>query len=247
MFGPVKRTLCELVLAACAVFSTGCGALPSESVSQVEAEQKEPVHKRALEYILDRNYTRAQGLLEQRNKYLQEEHKRAQSALGVPMYNVQTLPTHLTPTEQTLLALTYAHTRHYGYSESQFRMLLSRFKETPNLVVENIYTNLKEYFKTEEYRNTEKMAAGGILFYPEMKAVVAFLKFVRRDFEDSRRWFKSAIPEFNETEVQKYREAFVELIAQESTGTDKDLVFEYAKILYTLYSVKGKEEKTADK
>ena len=93
MFATVKRTLCELVLAAGTAGFFGCTAIPSEYVPQNEAEQQsEDVVKQATDYFTKREYAKAQGLLEQRWNYLNQEYKSRNElqhklATGMPVAN----------------------------------------------------------------------------------------------------------------------------------------------------------------
>jgi tetratricopeptide (TPR) repeat protein len=243
-----KRTLCGIVLAACTslpIFSAGCSARPSESVPQHQVENStDHVVKQAVDYFVKREYARAQGLLEQRINYLKTENKKQQETLS------KTLPFHqptpdpeLSPSEQVILALSYSMNRHYDKAETTFTNLMNYFKNNPTGTIEDIDKNLSEFFKTENYKSAEKLAASGTGMYPKMNAVVGFLKFARKDYEGARTYFKRAIPHFWESTVQEYRVAFnVMLVEAARKGTDNATIIEYAKMVNTLYSLKGKEE-----
>ena len=249
MFGAVKRTLCELVLSAGAIGFTGCGAIPSDYVPQQQAEQQtENVVKQAIDYFTNKEYAKAQGLIEQRWNYLGEEYKIRNElqhtlATGMPV----PIP-RLTPSEETLLALSYAMNRHYSKAETRFTMLMNYFKNHPTEAVEDVRKNLDEFFPTKEYTNAENMSIGSTTFYPRMNAVVGFLKFARKDYQGARTYFKKAIPNFEESMVIEYRCAFAVLLLEAAkNGADSNTILEYAKTVEAVHSVKGKEEKTANK
>lgn len=236
----VKLTLCKIVLAACAVLPltiAGCGAIPSASVPRAKVEQKtDKVLNDALEYIANREYAEAQWLLEERNKYEEEQTKTILRALGQPPNDIPTYSTYLSPSEQMLLAISYAQTRNYDKAESQFRNLLTRFKENPEKVMDNINRNLEGFFKTKRYEEAEKTASSGILFYPELRAVVGFMKFARKDYAGARRYFESTVPMYDYSVIFGYRLAFAKLLAHAGKKNDNKLILEHAKTLGTLYN-----------
>ncbi len=248
MFTKVKRTLCELVLAAGAFGIVGCGAIPSEYVPQDEAEQQsEDVVKQAIDYFTNKEYAKAQGLLEQRWNYLNQDYRirndlQQKLATGMPV----PIPA-LSPSELAVLALSYAMNNHYNNAESKFTLLMTYFKNRPTTAVEDVRKNLDEFFLTQEYKRAEKMATGATIWYPRMNAVVGFLKFASKDYEGARTFFKRAIPNFDESTVQNYRIAFNILLAEAAQkGADNNTILEYAKTVNAVYSVRGKQEETVN-
>ncbi len=249
MFTKVKRTLCELVLAAGAFGITGCGAIPSEYVPQDEAEQQsEDVVKQAIDYFTNKEYAKAQGLLEQRFNYLKQEYRinnelQQRLATGIPV----PLP-ELNPSELAVLALSYAMNNHYDKAENRFTTLMNHFNYHPTTTVESVRKNLDEFFLTQEYKRAEKMAISATMWYPRMNAVVGFLKFASKDYEGARTFFKRAIPNFTESTVQDYRVAFNILLNEAAqNGADDKTILEYAKTVNAVYSVRGKLQETVNK
>src|SRR5574342_627655 len=112
MFTTVKRTLCELVLAAGAFGMIGCGAVPSAYVPQQQAEQEsQNVVKQAVDYFVDKEYAKVQGLLEQRWQHLSDDYKtRCEQQQKAPTGMPVPLP-ELSPSEEAMLALSYAMNR----------------------------------------------------------------------------------------------------------------------------------------
>lgn len=249
MFTTVKRTLCELVLAAGTFGIIGCGATPSETVPRCQAEQQtENVVKQAIDYFTNKEYAKAQGLIEQRWEYLGEEYRirneiQQKMATGMPVPVPE-----LSPSELAILALSYAMNKHYDKAETKFTSLMTYFRNSPTKAVEDIRNNLDEFFLTNEYKRAEKMATGSAAWYPRMNAVVGFLKFARRDYEGARTFFKKAIPNFQESTVRDYRSAFATLLLDAAKdGADNSTILEYAKTVEAVCSVKGKEAETVSK
>lgn len=227
----------------------GCGATPSAHVPQQQVEQQtENVVKQAIDYFTNKEYAKAQGLLEQRWAYLGEDYKirnelQQKIATGMPVPLPQ-----LSPSEQALLALSYAMNKHYDKSETWFTSLMNYFKNSPTAAVADVRNNLDEFFLTTEYKRAENIAIGSTPWYPRMNAVVGFLKFARKDYDGSRAFFKRAIPNFEETVVQEYRCAFAVLLLEAAKdGADSNTILEYAKTVEAIYSVKGKEAETVSK
>jgi uncharacterized protein HemY len=249
MFTTVKRTLCELVLTAGTFGLFGCGAVQSEYVPRQQAEQQtENVVKQAIDYFTDKEYAKAQGLLEQRWNYLSNEYKiqnelQQKAATGIPV----PLP-ELSPSELAVLALSYSMNKHYDKAETRFTSLMNYFKNNPTTAVEDVRKNLDEFFTTKEYIRAENMAMGATNWYPRMNAVVGFLKFARKDYEGARTFFKRAIPNFTESTVQDYRVAFNILLNEAAqNGADDKTILEYAKTVNAVYSARGKQEETVNK
>jgi len=239
-----KLTLCKIVLAACAVLPlsiTGCGAIHSKSVPQDEAEQQtKSVVKQAIDYFVNKEYAKAQGLLEQRWDYLGKEYRtRLEKLQKAPDGTFLPVP-ELTPSEDVLLALSYAMNNHYDKAETRFTTLMTHFKNNPVLTIADIENNLHHFFKTEQYQRAENLARSSTLFYPKMNAVVGFLKLGKRDYQGALTYFGRAVPNFEESKVQEYRAAFEKLLIEGCKIQHPD-VEEYAKILSELYRVKGKE------
>lgn len=242
-----RKTLCTIVLSLCTVFSSGCGAIPSASVPRAKVEQKADNEQKpdkivvdVLEYIANSEYAEAQGLLEERNKFLGEQHKRIQEIQGVPAYNIMTLPTYLTASQQMLLAISFSKTRNYNSAEREFRSLLSRFKEDPVKVMDDVKDNLEGYLKTKKYEDAEKTAAGSIIFYPELTAVVGFLKFAREDYKGAGKYFEKAVPMYEYNIIFGYRLAFAKLLAHVCMKNDDKTILGHAKVLGKVYNASAK-------
>ncbi len=238
MFGAVKRTLCEIVLA---LGLAGCSMVPSQHVPSQQAEQKaESVIKQAIDYFVNKEFAKSQGLLEQRwdhlwrqNIQIRQELQKSNNAAIVPELK-------LSPSEEALLALTYAMNNHYDKAESRFTSLMTDFKNRPVETIADIENNLHHFFKTAQYQRAENLAASSTLFYPKMNAVVGFLKLGRRDYEGACTYFGRAVPNFEESTVKEYRAAFEKLLIEGCKMQHPD-VSEYAKILSEVYRLKGKE------
>lgn len=135
----------------------------------------------------------------------------------------------------------------YGNARVEFTMLMNDFKNSPVKTVEDM-EKLQTFFAGEQYKRAENTAINGTILYSEMNAVVGFLKFARKDYESARKFFKNAIPHFQENTVHEYRCAFAILLLEAAkNGADNNTILEYAKTVEAVYSVKGKEAKTANK
>ncbi len=245
MFGAVKRTLCEIVLAGFAILPIGCGAIQSESVPGQQAEQQtKSVIKQTIDYFVNKEFAKAQGLLEQRWDYLGKEY-RAKLEVAQKTPSIFVPVPQLTPSEEALLALSYSMNNHYDKAESRFTSLMTHFKNQPVETIADIENNLHHFFKTAQYERAEKIAVSSTGLFPRMNAVVGFLKLGKRDYEGALTYFGRAVPNFEESTVKEYRAAFEKLLIEGCKIQHPD-VTEYAKILSELYRVKGKEpEKNA--
>jgi hypothetical protein len=238
-----KRTLCELILAACALLPTGCGAIPSERVPQHKVEQKTNlVLQEALEYVTNRQYAKAQGLLEQRRSYLANE-QRKQFELLQRQNSAAILPeSTLSPSEQTILAITYANTRNYSWAESEFRTLMNTFKNHP-IIIEEVQKELATYFTTKSFKDSEATLIWAATAYPQLNAVLGFLNMAKQEYKTARQHFEKAVPQFEEDTVEEYRDSFMRLTAY-MCDKDDNTALEYAKILGAVYNAQPKESKT---
>ncbi|MEM3154941.1 MAG: hypothetical protein QW165_05275 [Candidatus Woesearchaeota archaeon] len=240
----VKQTLCGIVLSAGISTLTTCTTAPI-TVPHHQVEQKtDKVVQQAIDYFVNKEHAKAQGLLEQRWDYLCEEYRANLQAIQKTNPGIQIASPELTPSENAMLALSYAMNGHYDKAETRFTMLMTQFKSRPTATVEDVRTNLDELFASEQYTRAENMAISGTIFYSRMNAVVGFLKFARKDYCGARNYFKKAIPFFDEGTVNEYRIAFNVLLAEASIkGADDNTILEYARTVHAVHSVKGKEEK----
>jgi hypothetical protein len=241
MFTTVKRTLCELVLAAGALGLTGCISGPTNAPREYAEESVENVVQHAIGYFNNKEYETLIDLISKRTNYLDDRNKKIAGhfkRLGI--YAPQP-EQKLSASEQTLYALAYAMNGNYPEGRMQFTNLMNDFKNKPAETVLDI-EKLKTFFTGEQYEKAENFAISGTLFYSEMNAVVGFLKFARKDYEGARRFFRRAIPNFEESTVHEYRCAFsILLLEAAKNGADDKIILEYAKTVEAVYGVKGKE------
>jgi hypothetical protein len=244
----VKKTLCGLVLMAGFSTLVTCTTAPV-NVPRYQAEQKtDKVVKQAIDYFVNKEHAKSQGLLEQRWDYLCEDYRIRLELMQKTQPGMNLATPELTPSENSMLALSYAMNGHYSKAETRFTLLMNQFKNKPTDTVADVRTNLEDFFRTDQYKRAENMAVGSTTFYSRMNAVVGFLKFARKDYTGGREYFKRAIPNFDERTVQDYRLAFNVLLAEAAiNGADDKTILEYARTVEAVHSVKGKEAETVSK
>ncbi len=242
MFTTVKRTLCELILAAVAVTGVGCTARPVPAPAEYAEEHVENVVQHAIGYFDKRQYSTLVDLMQKRNAYLNAENKRI--AEEFRSSGILAIPPEQKPSasERTLLALAYAMKGDYPNARVEFTLLMNDFKYQPVETVKDM-EKLQTFFAGGQYKKSEDFAISGTLLYSEMNAVVGFLKFARKDYEGARKFFKAAIPHFEEKTVQEYRIAFAHLLLDAALKENNDaVILEYSHLIRDLYGVKGKKE-----
>ncbi len=236
---------------------SGLGAVLTMSACSTEPERVErtEVEKSvdasvtdAVELFTQGKYAKAQGYLEERRKYISEENLKRQEALRRTTPGAILIPDDISPSEMTVLALSCAMNGNYDDGKTYFKLLLNQFKNGPTFTIKDLDKNLGKLFKDENYTKAENFAMNSVILNSEILAVVAFLKFGRHDYKGARQYFRQAIPYFEETEVQKYRDAFEKLF-MDSCKDKKDAttVHEYAETLRVLYSISGKPEEATKK
>ena len=218
-------------------------------VPRYQVEQKtDKVVKQSIDYFVNREHAKSQGLLEQRWDYLCEEYRVQWEVMQKTQPGMQLAAPELTPSENSMLALSYAMNGHYAKAETRFTLLMNQFKNKPTATVSDVRANLEDFFRTDQYTRAENMAIGSTTFYSRMNAVVGFLKFARKDYTGAREYFKRAIPNFDEKTVQDYRLAFNVLLAEAAiNGADDNTLLEYARTVQAVHSVKGKQQETVSK
>ncbi len=241
MFSAVKRTLCELVLAAGTFGMVGCNITPTTAPKEFAEEIAENVLQHEVDYFNNSQYSTLIDLITKRKTYIDAENRRI--AEQFRNSGILTIAPELKTgaTERTMAALGYAMLGDYPNSRVEFTLLMNDFKNDPIRTVEDM-EKLQKLFAGEQYKKAENKAISGTIFYSEMNAVVGFLKFARKDYESARRYFKAAIPHFAEETVRDYRNAFkILLIDAAEKGADNNTILEYSKTVYAVCSVKGKE------
>jgi len=237
----VERTLCGLVLALSAVLLSACNTSPSRHVDRKAAEESvDNVVKTAATYFNNRDYENIEKLFDERSVYITTTNNQMKLQVqNLPGIIVPELK--FTPSERTILALAYAMNGKYDDARTQFTNLLEDFKKDPSGTIKDI-DKLEDFFAGKEYLDAERKASGTTLFYSEMNAVVGFLKLGRKEYAGARSYFRLAISHFPESTIQEYRDAFVKLMINEcKEGKNEKKITEYALIIGTLYSAKGKE------
>ncbi len=179
----------DLVLAA-GLLIPGCHT-PSEPVPRHQAEQTvDNVVKDALEYFQNKEYAKTQGLLEQHRDYQVKQNK----DLDAPA--------------RCLLALTYTMNWKLGDAETQFWIVMHEYKRNTYLA-DQVGTEFSEFFKTQQYRNLEKMLKGYAGSYPRLNGVLGFLKTAQKDYTSASEHYGKAVPYFSDDLVNEFKTAFL--------------------------------------
>ncbi len=237
MSGAVKRTLCEIILAAGLFGCTTPATAPEEYIEIITEE----VLQHEIDYFNNKQYNTLIDLITKRKARTETENRISAEQyrnLGIP----QPIEVKISAAERTMAALGYAMLGDYPNARVEFTLLMNDFKSHPVLTVRAM-ERLQKFYEGEQYRKAESNAIAGTLFYPEMNAVVGFLKFARKDYEGARKYFKAAIPNFTESTVQEYRRAFAELLLNAAKKENNDaVILEYAHIIQSVFSVQGKKE-----
>ncbi len=239
--GFVKTTLCEIVLTASTFGMVGCNITPTTAPKEYVEEIAENVLQHEVDYFNNRQYSTLIDLITKRNAHLDAENKRAKERSQSSGNFALPIEMKTGAAERTMAALGYAMLGDYPNARVEFTLLMNDFKNDPIRTVEDM-EKLQKFFEGEQYKRAENKAISGTILYSEMNAVVGFLKFARKDYDGARKYFKAAIPHFAEETVRDYRNSFkVLLIDAAEKGADNNTILEYAKTVYAVCSVKGKE------
>ncbi len=201
----------DLVLAA-GLLIPGCQT-PSESVPPKQAQQSvDNIVKDALTYFQNKQYAKAQGLLEQHKQY-------------------QVLNnSDISPSARCLLALTYSMTWKFSDSETQFWAVMHEYKRN-TYIADQVGTEFSEFFKTQQYQDLEKMLKAYARSYQRLNGVLGFLKVAQRDYVQAADCFALAAPHFDEKLVQEFRSSFAMRQEQARAQNDCATMSGYSAIL----------------